>query len=341
MNRLLLPTLLALGLGAGRASAAATGLAGAQFLTIEQGARGLGMGGAFSAVADDAGAVWWNPAGLARVEIRELTFSHTAHIENVATEHLGFVKPVASLRGALGASLTYLSIPGIEGYDAAGTSTGKLTAGGYVGGLSYATMLAPGLTVGATGKYVSQKLGSTSGAGFAADLGAQFRGGNYGLGLVIQNLGPSFKIGGSSDPLPRTIRGGLFYVPLKHVTFSFDEEKPYDDAARAHLGAEWAVNPGLRLRGGFQQTPNVGARAGITVGFGLAGAYGGSREPTAASPNDARTVYKPFWERMLAEGGPDFKTAVNQGAYIVGIDYAFVSNGNLTDIHRISLSVRF
>ena len=130
MNRLLALTLLALGLAAGRASAAATGLAGAQFLTIEQGARGLGMGGAFSSVADDASALWWNPAGLARTELREVTFSHTAHIESVTTEHVGFVRPAASLHGTLGASLTYLSIPGIEGYDAAGASTGKLTAGG-------------------------------------------------------------------------------------------------------------------------------------------------------------------------------------------------------------------
>lgn len=338
MSRLLSTALLTLALTAGHA--AATGLTGAQFLTIEQGARGLGMGGAFSSVADDASAVWWNPAGLARAELRELTFTHTAHIENVATEHVGFVKPVSSLHGALGASLTYLSIPGIEGYDAAGASTGKLAAGGYVGSLSYAAILAPNITAGVTGKYVSQKLDAATGTGFAADIGAQFRGGNYGLGVVVQNLGPSFKIGSSSDPLPRTIRGGVFYVPLNRVTLSFDEEKPYDDAARAHLGAEWTVNQGLRLRGGFQQTPNVGARAGITVGFGLAGAYGGTREASETSSN-SHSVYKPFWERMATEGGPDLKTVVKQGAYIIGVDYAFVSNGDLTDIHRVSLSVRF
>lgn len=338
MSRRVLPVVLALGLAAGRSFASSPGTAGAQFLTIEQGARGLGMGGAFSAVADDAGALWWNPAGLARAELKELTFSHTAYIENVATEYLGFIRPSAQLHGTLGASLTYLSIPGIDGFDASGNSTGKLGAGGYVGGLSYATTLVPGLTAGASAKYISQKLGSTSGTGFAADLGAQYRAADYGLGFALQNLGPSFKIGSESSPLPRTIRGGVFYVPLNHVTISFDEEKPYNDAARAHLGAEWLVNQGIRLRGGFQQTPNSGAGAGFTVGFGLAGAYGGEPETTGEKGVDV-SVYKPFW--ASAARGRDFNAAVKQGAYVVGLDYAFVANGDLSDVHRISLNVRF
>ena len=343
MIRPLLLGILALGL-AGRASAA-SGVSGAQFLTIEQGARGLGMGGAYTSVTDDASALWWNPAGLARAEFSEVTLSHTAYIENVATEYAGLIRPVAQLHGTVGASFTYLSIPGIDGFDAAGNPTGKLTAGGYAGTLSYGAAVFPGLTAGATAKYLSQKLATTSGTGFAADVGAQYRDGNYGLGLVVQNLGPSFKIGSSSDPLPREIRGGIFYIPVNHVTVALDEEKPNGDTARAHLGAEWLVSQGIRLRAGFQQTPNSGSGAGFTVGFGLAGAYGGASEPAAAAPADSNdvnsSVAAPFWQRLSAAGGQDFKTAVKKGAYIVGIDYAFVANGDLTDVHRITLTARF
>jgi hypothetical protein len=351
MIRPLLAGVLLLGL-AGRASAAA-GLSGAQFLTIEQGARGLGMGGAYTAVTDDASALWWNPAGLARAEYKEVALSHTAYIENVATEYVGLIRPVSQLHGTVGASVTYLSIPGIDGFDAAGNPTGKLTAGGYSGALSYGTLLIPGLTAGATAKYISQKLGTASGTGFAADLGAQYRDGNYGLGLVVQNVGPSFKIGSSSDPLPREIRGGIFYIPFNHVTVALDEEKPYNDTVRAHVGAEWLVSQMIRLRAGFQQVPNSGSGAGFTVGFGLAGAYGArpdaygtGAEPAAAvqSSSDDKldtSVASPFWEHLTSGGSQDFKSAVKKGAYIIGIDYAFVANGDLTDVHRITLTARF
>ena len=44
------------------------GVRAAEFLTIPVGARGIGMGSAYSAVADDISAIWWNPAGLGFLE---------------------------------------------------------------------------------------------------------------------------------------------------------------------------------------------------------------------------------------------------------------------------------
>ena len=38
-----------------------------QFLKIGVSARGIGMGGAFTAIADDASATYWNPAGMVDV----------------------------------------------------------------------------------------------------------------------------------------------------------------------------------------------------------------------------------------------------------------------------------
>ncbi len=48
-----------------------SGTTAAQFLKIGVGARAIGMGGAFAATADDITAMYWNPAGLARVYGRE------------------------------------------------------------------------------------------------------------------------------------------------------------------------------------------------------------------------------------------------------------------------------
>src|SRR4051794_22299869 len=44
----------------------------ASFLKIGVGARALGMGGAFTAIADDVTAMSWNPGGLGGLKQREL-----------------------------------------------------------------------------------------------------------------------------------------------------------------------------------------------------------------------------------------------------------------------------
>jgi len=208
MSRRLLLGVVALTVAAlaGRASADGVGTSGAQFVTIAQGARALGMGGAFAAVADDANALWWNPAGIARSAYSEATLSDTLYLDNVGTQYVGYIRPTPQAHGTLGASLTYLSVPGVQGTDANGNATGNLATNGYVGAVSYGLPVASGFTVGATGKLISENLGGNSGTGFAADLGAQYWADDYGVAAVIQNLGPSFKTGSSSDPMPRDLR---------------------------------------------------------------------------------------------------------------------------------------
>jgi hypothetical protein len=336
MTRRTILAALALTLAAGRASADTPGLAGAQFLTIEQGARAQGMGGAFTAVADDANGLWWNPAGIARSEFSEVTLTHTAYLDSVATEYAGYIRPVPQAHGVLGASLTYLTVPGVDGTDANGNPTGSLKTNGLSGSVSYGASLSKELTLGVTGKYISQTLGPTSGTGFAADLGAQYRAADYGAAFVIQNLGPSFSIGSASNPLPRDLRGGVYYQPRSRLTLSVDEEKPYSSAAILHLGGEYLIAAGIRLRAGYEQVPNAPG-AGFTFGVGLAGVYGGK----TADPEDVN-VARPFWERMAAASVSDFKKAVDNGGYIIGLDYAFVDGGStLSDAQRITLNVRF
>ena len=53
------------------------GTTAAPFLNISQGARAARMGSAFVAVADDPSAIFWNVAGLARLEKHGATFDHT------------------------------------------------------------------------------------------------------------------------------------------------------------------------------------------------------------------------------------------------------------------------
>ena len=67
----------------------------ASFLNVGVGARGLGMGGAYTALADDANALYWNPAGLSKLEKREFTASHAELFENTWLDFLAYAHPTS------------------------------------------------------------------------------------------------------------------------------------------------------------------------------------------------------------------------------------------------------
>src|SRR3954471_8079340 len=85
----------------------------ADLLKIPVGVRAVGMGEAFTAMADDSSALYWNPAGMSLTNQKEATFMHSSLIEGVHYEHLGFVAPGDSY--AFGTNFSYLGYGDIAG----------------------------------------------------------------------------------------------------------------------------------------------------------------------------------------------------------------------------------
>lgn len=83
-----------------------------EFLELGVGARPLGMGGSFVAVADDATAAYWNPAGLGGLDRTEITLMHANVFGLDSHDFLNFVQPVGK-SGALGLSWIRLAIDDI------------------------------------------------------------------------------------------------------------------------------------------------------------------------------------------------------------------------------------
>ena len=97
-------------------AAHATKYAG-EFLKVPVGARAIGMGGAFTAVADDATAPWWNPAGMVYLPYREVIPHHAEQFGRLVNhDYLGLVLPLGgskSKHSALGVGILRLAVDDI------------------------------------------------------------------------------------------------------------------------------------------------------------------------------------------------------------------------------------
>ena len=83
------------------------GISTAQFLKIGVGARSIGMGESFVAVADDAEALYWNPAGLTLTNQTTAFFSHTSWLVDIELEYGGLVHQIDG-SNTIGLAFTYL-----------------------------------------------------------------------------------------------------------------------------------------------------------------------------------------------------------------------------------------
>src|SRR5581483_10812057 len=88
------------------------GTTAAEFLEVGVGARGLAMGGAMSAVPDDAHSFYWNPAGAAGISSPRIDASYNSLYQDTNQGYFGYGMPLWG--GVVGASFDYLQVPNIE-----------------------------------------------------------------------------------------------------------------------------------------------------------------------------------------------------------------------------------
>ena len=196
------------------AAAAQGGRTGAIVLELPASARALSLGGAYVAAGGDDAALFYNPSQLATLEGRAASLSVQPYIEGST---LGAASAAFQLGpGTVGIGLQVLSYGSIDEYVCdvttqceRGEATGRtVSANDLAASVGYA-MTWRTVRLGGTAKYVRQSLADVSGGAPAIDVGAAidvWRGAT--VGLSVQNLGPDLKTGGSSAPLPRSLRLG-------------------------------------------------------------------------------------------------------------------------------------
>jgi hypothetical protein len=280
-----------------------TGTTAAPFLGIDVGPRGTAMGGAYVAVANDATAMYWNPAGIAKVNNFEMIFSNTKWIADLSFNYAGAVVTLENF-GTFGVNAVFLTMDPIERTTISQPDgTGELVdANSYAFGVSYARNLTDQFSIGFNAKYITEQLYHCSSTGFALDVGALFDTKLYGLvlGMSISNYGTKMQMSGRNlqrqiddDPnidgnnsninavfmtdefeLPLTFRVGMAADVLKgignsNLILSLDALHPSDDVESINIGGEYVFDNILYVRAGYKGLFAKDSEQGFNFGGGV------------------------------------------------------------------------
>ena len=251
------------------------GNAGLLFLKMGAGAKAVAMGEAYVAVANDVTSTYWNPAGLANLHSLGVHFTHNKWFQDVSHEFVALSIPYR--KQTLGLSVSYTSIGDIE-YRTSPTTEPLSTVSAHdlAVGFSYARNLNNTFAVGATVKYLHEKIYLDTASGFAIDAGMLYNPhfGGLTFGVSTVNIGKMGKMRQEEISLPTQVRGGIAWQKqmnsvIKHVTLATEMVTDEFEDVYFHAGFEGIFEDILALRAGYQfgyDTKDLSFGIGLCIG---------------------------------------------------------------------------
>ena len=249
-----------------------TGTTAAKFLSIDVGSQAVGMGGAFTSIANDATAMYWNPAGLSFNKIGNVYLNHSNWIADISFDYFGMAIP---LRGSqvLGFNITSVTMGDMEVTRYGNEDTDEtFSAANVAVGITYAMNLTDRFSIGFNGKYTQETIANNHATGAALDVGTLFiTPFGFRLGTSISNFGPKRKMTGddllvpvdvdetingnnesvtgylSTDyfDLPLLLRVGIsddiHFGRLGRLTWAIDANSPNDNSMYVNIGTEMGL----------------------------------------------------------------------------------------------------
>lgn len=284
------------------------GTTGAQFLEIGVSPRADAIGGAFTAIADDASAIYYNPAGLVQLENKQVMLSRINYPADISYLFAGVAIPLG-IGGVLGVGYYGLDAgdmnvttpfypSGVEGW--------TFGVKDYAVSLSYGRFLTDRFSVGLTVKVIDELYEEERATGWAADVGTQYNTGwrNFKITMLLANFGPDMKFIAQEYPLPINFKfGGALDVldgPAHHAILAIEGSHPADNREKYNMGVEYTYHKFASLRAGQRFEHDLG---GLSVG-----------------------------------GGINFKISETYKAHL---DYGYQDFDALDEIHRFALTVDF
>jgi hypothetical protein len=272
---------------------AASGFAG-EFLAQAVGARSLALGSAYVAIADDATAIYWNPAGLVRLGQTQLHLRHAERFSGLVDhDFVALARPGRRLH-ALGIGLLRVGVGDIQFTElqdpgrALSENNRPLvssteSSADYALYLSAAHRLGTRLSLGTSLKLIYRQIAEFSAYGFGLDLGARYQlspGLSIAANLRDLTSTPIFWDTDQTDHINPSLLLGLAYelaVAGGRATAAFasrtgGQADDAGDASPLNAGIEYRYRT-LALRAGFEegrQAFGIGLRPHKRLGLDLA-----------------------------------------------------------------------
>lgn len=285
-----------------RGTISKVGTTSAQFLKIGVGARAIALGGAFVAEANDLSALYWNPAGLARIQGSEVLMAYTQYLADINYNFAGFGTSLGNL-GTISASLIYLDSGemDVRTTDQPEGTGERFKVQDMALQLSFARALTDRFSIGTTVKYIREQVWHSAASAFAFDIGVLFTTpyDRLRLGANMANFGPKMQMSGrdiifsqdpgqsqegnveivnaeflmDAHPLPLLFRVGLAWDAVDlgdhRLVVLSDAAHPNDNSEYINVGAEYSFRGLIAFRGGYRNLFELDGEQGLTLGAGL------------------------------------------------------------------------
>lgn len=313
-----------------------SGTTAASFLKIGVGSKATAMGESFVAVADDASAVFWNPAGITQLERSEAFFSHIEWLADMSYESVSVVTPLGA-NSAVAIWANSLSVPEDivrTVFQPEGTGE-RFSANMLSLGATYSRNLTDRFSLGGSVKYIREAIWTMQAATVAIDVGTLYRSDyrSMKIGIALSNFGAKMKMSGRAnllfvdpDPsivgnndkiraelqldeweLPLMMRAGVAFNLIEsefsRLTIAANQNFPSDNKEYFNIGGEYSFSEMIFIRAGFRGSGIDEAEGGLSLGGGV---------------------------RINLAGNTSLM-----------VDYAYTDWGILNQVNRFSLSANF
>jgi len=236
------------------------GKSGFAFLKLSPSARAASLGDAYAALATDAAALFWNPAGMTRIDHFAYEFTYGRWI--VSSKLMTAAGAYRFGRFAAGLSVISFAPEEFEETTiSAPEGTGRIIEGGDIAlGAALAIQFTDKLSFGFKGHYVEETIDRDKATGFTVDFSTFYRTGfrDMVLAMTMKNFGPDRKYLNQNFKMPLifNISSAMNFIgrqgsPLL-LTLTGESSFATDYRDRYHAGAELWILDAIALRGGYK-----------------------------------------------------------------------------------------